>query len=101
MKHFIRTTLTVPGAGTLITIAELEEISPQSCTMVRMIELAPDETIMGAYTEGRTVGQANEPLTQVPHPSTYHQFEGIEAAHLSAEEFEALWAETRAKFPEL
>lgn len=100
VKHFVRTTLTVPGAGTLITIAELQEISSESCTMVRMIELVPDETIMGAFADGRIVGQANEPLEQVPHPNTYDQFEGIEAEHLSPEEFEGLWAEVRAKFPE-
>ncbi|WP_257159014.1 hypothetical protein [Corynebacterium cystitidis] len=101
MKHFVRTTMTVPGAGTLITIAELLELSSENCAMVRMIELAPDETIMGAYAEGRIVGQAHEPLDHVPHPNTYDQFEGIEAQSLSADEFEALWAETRTQFPEL
>lgn len=101
MKHYVRTTLTVPGAGSLITVAELEEISDQACTMVRMIELAPDETIMGAYTEGRIVGQANEPLEQVPHPNTYDQFDGIEAQVLSSDEFDGLWEETKVKFPDL
>lgn len=101
VKHYVRTTLTVPGAGTLITIAELDEISAEACTMVRMIELAPDETIMGAYTEGRIVGNANEPLDQVPHPDTYDQFENIEARRLTADEFEGLWEETRVKFPQL
>ncbi|SES09078.1 hypothetical protein [Corynebacterium cystitidis] len=56
MKHFVRTTLTVPGAGTLITIAELEEVSSESCTMVRMIELALDETIMGGLRQGSRCG---------------------------------------------
>ncbi|WIM67674.1 hypothetical protein QP027_11415 [Corynebacterium breve] len=101
VKHYVRTTLTVPGAGTLITVAELVELNAQSCTLIRMIELAPDETIMGAFAAGRLVGQANQPLEQVPHPDTYDQFEGIEAVHLTADEFEGLWAETRAKFPEL
>ncbi len=101
MKHYVRTTLDVPGAGTLITIAELEEVSAQACIMVRMIELAPDETIMGAFTDGKIVGQANEPLEQVPHPDTYDQFENIEAQRLTADEFEGLWEETRVKFPQL
>lgn len=101
MPIFVRTTLTVPGAGSVVNAAELAEISPHECRMVRMIELTPDHTIMGAFIDGRVVGQANQPLDTVPHPDTYDQFEGIEAEALSAEHFEGLWAEARAKFPEL
>lgn len=99
--HYVRTDLTVPGAGSVIHIAELEEIDQTSCTMIRIIELAPDETIMGVTSQGKTVGSANEPQAVVPHPDTYDQFPDINARRLSADEFEALWTEAVAKFPEL
>ncbi|SDS71716.1 hypothetical protein SAMN04488539_2238 [Corynebacterium timonense] len=102
MKHYVRILYEVPDLGAqLLNIAELEELSPTQCTMVRMIELDPAETITGAYAEGRVHGQANEPADVVPHPNTYAAFEGITATPLSAEEFEGLWAEARAKFPNL
>lgn len=102
MKHFVRIHYEVPDlGGQLLNIAELEEISPTQCTMVRMIELDPNESITGAYAEGRIHGQANEPTPVVPHPDAYNQFEGITASTLTEEEFDGLWAEARAKFPEL
>ncbi len=99
MKHFIRIHYNVPElGGELLNIAELEEVSAQECTMVRMIELDPAETITGIYVDGRVHGQANQPMGTVPHPSTYDAMEGITATHLTAEEFEGLWEEARAKF---
>lgn len=95
---YVRTTLTVPGAGTLINVAELAETSSSHCTMVRMIELTPDGIIAGTYCEGKVTGNANEPLDTVPHPDTYHQYEGIEAEYLQPDDFEGLWAEAQAKF---
>lgn len=100
-RIFIRTDLSIPGAGTVINIAHLEEIDRTHCTMVRMIELDPQESIRGATSNGRTVGQANQPQRIVPHPDTYHQFPDISSRRLSEEEFEALWNEATAKFPEL
>ena len=100
MKHFVRIHYNVPElGGELLNIAELEEISAHECTMVRMIELDPAETITGIYTDGRVIGQANQPLGTVPHPSTYGQLDGITASRLTEAEFEGLWEEARAKFP--
>jgi len=102
VKHYIRIHYEVPElGGQLLNIAELEEVSPTQCTMIRMIELTPEETITGVYADGRVTGQANEPTDVVPHPDSYAQFEGITATSLTPEEFEGLWEEARAKFPEL
>ena len=98
MKHFVRIHYNVPElGGELLNIAELEEISAHECTMVRMLELDPAETITGIYVDGRVIGQANQPMVTVPHPRTYDSMEGITATHLSEEEFEGLWSEARAK----
>ena len=100
MKHYVRIHYSVPElGGELLNIAELKEVSPQACTMVRMIELDPAETITGIYVDGHVIGQANQPMGTVPHPRTYDALEGITATHLSQEEFEGLWSEARAKFP--
>lgn len=100
MKHYVRIHYSVPElGGELLNIAELEEINSAACTMLRMIELDPSETITGIYVDGRVIGQANVPMDTVPHPSTYDALEGIEATTLSAVEFEGLWEEASAKFP--
>lgn len=100
MKHYVRIHYSVSELGAeLLNIAELEEVSAHECTMVRMIELDPSETITGIYVDGRVIGQANQPLGAVPHPDTYDQLDGITATRLSAPEFEGLWQEARAKFP--
>ena len=100
MKHFVRIQYSVPElGGERLTIAELEEVSARECTMVRMIELDPSEAITGIYVDGRVIGQANQPMSTVPHPRTYDTMEGITATHLREEEFEGLWSEARAKFP--
>ncbi|GAA1182022.1 hypothetical protein CGLAUT_12155 [Corynebacterium glaucum] len=100
MKHYVRIHYQVPElGGELLNIAELEEISADTCTMVRMIELDPSETITGIFIDGRVIGQANEPMGTVPHPDAYNNFEGITATRLSQEAFEGLWEEARAKFP--
>ena len=94
MKHYVRIHYSAPDlGGELLNIAELEELNPRECTMVRMIELDPSETITGIYTDGKVIGQANEPMSIVPHPDLYAQFEGISATAIAVEEFEALWAE--------
>lgn len=100
-RHYIRTDLTVPGSGSAIHVAELEEIDRTSCTMVRIIELAPDEAIMGAHGNGKSAGNSNQPNAVVPHPDTYDDFPDIDARRLSQDEFEALWNEALTKFPEL
>ena len=98
MKHFVRIHYNVPElGGELLNIAELEEISAHECTMVRMIELDPAETITGIYVDGNVIGQANQPMGTVPHPRSYDPMEGITATHLSEEEFEGLWSEAQAK----
>ncbi|MGY6464339.1 hypothetical protein ACXIUA_10695 [Corynebacterium sp. UMB8791] len=94
MKHYVRIHYSAPDlGGELLNIAELEELNSRECTMVRMIELDPSETITGIYADGKVVGQANEPMSIVPHPDLYAQFEGISATAIAVEEFEALWAE--------
>lgn len=99
-RHYVRTELTVPGAGTAVHIADLEEIDQTTCRMKRIIELAPDDTIMGFVGEGRSAGQAQAPMDTVPHPDTYGDFPDISVTRLSADEFHALWTEALAKFPE-
>ncbi|WKD58421.1 hypothetical protein CAPI_09490 [Corynebacterium capitovis DSM 44611] len=102
MKHYVRLHYVAPDlGGELLNVAELHELSDTECTMIRMIELDPHEAITGAWADGKLVGQANEPSTVVPHPDTYREFEGITADPMSEDEFLALWAEARAKFPEL
>lgn len=98
MKHYVRIRYAADDlGGELINIAELEEVSATECTMVRMIELDPAESITGIYVDGRVVGQANMPLPTVPHPDTYHRFEGISATALTPEQFEGLWEEAQQK----
>lgn len=102
MKHYVRIHYQVPElGGELLNIAELEEISSDRCTMVRMIELDPNETITGVYTEGRVIGQANEPMGAVPHPDSYDALEGITSTRVTRMEFEGLWGEAKVKFPEI
>lgn len=99
MKHYIRIHYQVPElGGELLNIAELEEINSHTCTMVRMIELDPSETITGIFVDGRVIGQANEPMETVPHPDAYNGFEGITATRITPEEFEGLWEEAQAAF---
>lgn len=96
---YIRTTLTIPGAGSAIHIAELEEIDASSCRMLRLIALGPNDAIVGLATPQRTAGAAQAPQEIVPHPDTYNQFEGISAKAINATEFNALWSEAVALFP--
>ncbi|MDO5032210.1 hypothetical protein [Corynebacterium sp.] len=98
---YVRTTMTIPGVGTAIHVAELEELGPQACAMQRMIALAPNDAIMGAATPTTSVGNADIPQKQVPHPDTYGDFEGIEAERISAEDFHTLWSEATALYGEL
>ena len=100
-RHFVRIDLTVPGVGTLINIADLVEVDGQTCTVNRMLELDPNETITGAYIHGRCVGQINEPQASVPHPDSYADFPDIEVRHVDPAQYEALWTEAAAKFPEI
>lgn len=100
MKHYVRIHYTVPElGGELLNVAELEELNPSECTMLRMIELDPSETITGIFVDGHVIGQANQPLDVVPHPDYYNQLDGIRSTPLTAEEFEGLWEEAAAKFP--
>ena len=72
MKHYVRIHYQVPElGGELLNIAELEEVNSERCTMVRMIELDPEETITGVFVDGRVIGQANEPMPAVPVSYTH------------------------------
>ena len=97
----VRIEMTVPGAGSVIHVAELAPLDEQTCAMVRIIELDPSETIRGAATQDTAAGMAQAPNPVVPHPDTYADFPDIEHRLLSPEEFEGLWAEAVAAFPEL
>ncbi len=96
---YIRTTLEIPGAGTAIHVAELEEINAEACRMVRLIALAPNDAVVGLATPHRAVGDAQAPQEIVPHPDTYDQFEDITAEVIDAAQFHALWSEAVALFP--
>lgn len=97
-KLYVRTTMTVPEVGTAIHIAELEEISNEACSMLRMIALAPNDAIVGAATPTASVGDANIPQQVVPHPDTYDTFPDIDAEVIDAFQFHSLWTEAIALF---
>ncbi|QGU05860.1 hypothetical protein [Corynebacterium comes] len=97
----VRIELSIPGAGSIIHVAELAEMDPQTCAMIRMIELDPSDVIRGAATQEKSTGMANTPNPVVPHPDTYADFPDIEHSFLTPEEFEGLWAEAMATFPGL
>lgn len=103
MTLYVKTIFTAPDGSGLVNVAELLEIDDTrtACRMVRMIELTPDHTIVGAYMDGRTHGRANTPLDVVPHPSQLDQFEDIEHHMLEHHDFQGLWAEAQALFPDL
>ncbi len=97
----VRIDMSIPGAGSVIHVAELLPRDAQTCTMIRIIELDPSETIRGAATQDTAAGMAQAPNPVVPHPDTYADFPDIEHSHLTPEEFEGLWAEAVATFPEI
>ncbi|APT93543.1 hypothetical protein CPHO_12300 [Corynebacterium phocae] len=81
---YIRTTLEVPGAGTVTHVAELEEIDTQSCHMHRLVVI-----------QDRPL-PAEIPNPVVPHPDTYGQYPGLSAQSLRAEEFHLLWEQAHS-----
>ena len=97
----VRIDMTIPGAGSVIHVAELAPLDAQTCSMIRIIELDPSETIRGAATRDASAGMGQAPNPVVPHPDTFSDFPDIEHRLLTAEEFEGLWAETVARFPDL
>lgn len=99
--HYVRTTLSVPGAGMAIHIAELKELNSQMCEMIRLIALDPNNSIMGAAHGDVREGNIDMPTKQVPHPSTYDQFPDIDATYIDQAEFDGLWTEAQAIFPNL
>lgn len=100
-RLYVRTTLTIPGAGTAIHVAQLSEIDASTCRMDRLIALTPDHAIAGAASENAVERNIDKPNRRVPHPDSYDNFENIEAEYVSEGDFEALWAEAQAKFPSL
>ncbi|AKK12176.1 hypothetical protein [Corynebacterium uterequi] len=101
VKLFVKTTLTIPGAGAATHVAELIERDASSCTMHRLLELTPDGTIVGAFTQGRTAGETIVPVDVVPHPDTYDSFPGMAAERVTEDQFDALWEQALALYPEL
>lgn len=103
MKPFlyVRTELSIPGTGKAVHLAELEPLDDTLCRLYRMIELDAHGSIVGAMNHGKTVGGSQQPNELVPHPDTYEQYPDITAEMLNEREFEGLWSEARAIFPEL
>lgn len=100
-RLYVRTELTVAGAGTAIHIAELEPIQDGYCRMHRVIEIGPNDVITGAAQGSRKAGMAQLPNEIVPHPDTYDQYPDISATRLEEAEFEGLWSEATTLFPTL
>ena len=98
---YVRTTMSIPEVGTAIHVAEMKELSDDSCMMVRMIALAPNEEIVGAATPQTSVGNADIPQQVVPHPRTYDQFPDIDAELIDAPVFHSLWTKTQALYGDL
>lgn len=97
-KLYVRTTMTIPEVGTATHIAELEEINAEACSMLRMIALAPNDSIVGAATSETSVGNAEVPQRVVPHPDTYDAFPDVNAELIDAFQFHSLWTEAIALY---
>lgn len=98
---YVRTEMTVPGAGVVAHLAEMKVLDDTMCRLHRMIELDPHGSIVGAVNHGKTVGGSQPPNELVPHPDTYGEYPDITALPLGEGEFEGLWSEARALFPNL
>lgn len=97
-RLYIKTTFSVPGVGTAVHLAELEEINAQQCRMLRMIALGPNDAVMGAATPHSRAGGVDLPQETVPHPDTYENFPDIDAVPITAEVFDGLWSEASALY---
>lgn len=98
---YVRTTLNVAGVGSAIHVAELSEEDDKTCTLLRLIALAPNDSVMGAATPQDSVGSIDIPQSQVPHPNTYSDFPEVVAERVDADTFAALWSEAIALYGEL
>lgn len=69
---YVRTTMEVPGVGSAIHIAEMEEVDVNTCTMLRMIALAPNDAVAGAATPSKAVETQTFPSARyhIPTPTT-------------------------------
>ncbi|MBK4139541.1 hypothetical protein GWO53_03310 [Corynebacterium macginleyi] len=95
---YVRTELSVPGVGSAIHLAELEEQDTQRCRMHRLIALDAAASIVGLATPRSHTGNVDKPQEVVPHPDTYSQYPDISASYMDHEQFEALWTEATTKF---
>lgn len=98
---FIRTTLTIPGVGAAVHVAELHPLNAEQCRMARIIEVDPQGNPVGAAMGDRYYGMETPPQEIVPHPDTYSAFPDVSAEPLSAREFQSLWERALGKFPGL
>ncbi|QPK79144.1 hypothetical protein G7Y31_11750 [Corynebacterium lizhenjunii] len=98
---YVRTELDVPGVGSAIHLAELEELSASECRLHRLLALAPNESVVGAATPHASHGGADIPQERVPHPNAYADYPNISASYIEPTEFEGLWSEAAAQFPGL
>ena len=60
---YVRTELNVPGVGSAIHMAEMEERDARSCRMVRMIALDPSDAIVGVATPSSSTAVSYTHLT--------------------------------------
>ena len=95
---YVRTELTVPGVGSAVHLAELEEHDAQRCRMHRRIALDPAAWVVGVPPPDIPRGNGEKPQEVVPHPDTYDEFPDISAQYMDQEQFEALWTEATTKF---
>ena len=89
-KHYVKIELTDLEIIGPVHIAELEELDPRTCTVVRLLEQQAGQ-FTGFIDHGQVHGDPAVPLDTVPHPDLYASFEDITATRLTAEEFELLW----------
>lgn len=81
---YVKTILSAPEIGTVIHVAELEEVNASECTLRRLIALDTDHQVMETAT----------PNTTVPHPDSYSEYPDITTETVAKEEFDALWVTT-------
>lgn len=98
---YVKTTLSIPGAGTAIHVAEMQQLDARSCRIHRLIAQTPDGQIAGAVRGDKRVGSIDKPNSTVPHPDTYASYPDIDAEYLNSADFESLWVEAQLRYPGL
>lgn len=93
--------MSIETVGSITHVAELQEVDSHRAEMLRLIEMDPNGTLVGAGTPAKMYGTPNTPMQYVPHPDSYADLPEIESTRVTGAEFEELWAQAVDKFPEL